>query len=189
MGQPVRSTVNLAVLSVVLDMPSHGYAVSARFEERFGRQFRSSAPHVYRSLGALELDGLVEASELPEAQVRGLTPLEKRRSCFWRTTPKGARRVGTWLDGSIPPDEARRELWIRLNALRPNDFAAMLRLFDHYEEAILASVGYVRAWADQSIVNQLAQEDREAYAEGQLRWLSGARQKVRHQAATCSRLP
>jgi DNA-binding PadR family transcriptional regulator len=189
MATPVRSTVNVAVLSVVLDTPSHGYDVCARFEDRFQGLFRSSAPHVYRSLGALEHAGHVRAAELPEAQGRGLTPLELRRKCFWLTTPQGARTVTTWLGASIPPDDARRELWIRLRAVRPGDHAAMLGLLDRYEEAILRSVGYVRALPEATLIEELAREDHEAFVEAQLRWLPGAREKLRERAARESDLP
>lgn len=183
MGDPARSTVNLAVLAVVLDAPGHGYDVGQRFEQVYGRLFGSSANHVYRSLESLRQTGLVEAAPLSEVEDGPFTPLELRRKSFWRSTADGVWAVSRWLEGAIPPEDARRELWVRLRAVRRDDFGAVLRLLDRYEEALLGSVGFVGPSSDQGVVEDLAREEHDAFVEGQMRWLDGARELVRKRAA------
>jgi DNA-binding PadR family transcriptional regulator len=188
MAAPARSTVNLAVLAVVLDMPGHGYDVGRRFEQLYGGLFGSSGNHVYRSLDSLQRKGMVEAAPHAAARVGDVTPLEMRRKSFWRATPEGARTISRWLAAPIPPEDARRELWIRLRAVRADDYDRILEVFDCYEEALLASVGFVRPAAEPSIIDVLAREDQEAFVEGQLRWLAGAREQVHQWKANSSRL-
>jgi DNA-binding PadR family transcriptional regulator len=181
MGTPARSTVNLAVLSVVLEMPGHGYDIGTRFVGRYGGLFNSTVPHVYKVLDLLEQKQLVEGSAHPDVALQGLKPSMRQPKRFYRVSPGGARVCRGWLTGPIPSHDARRELWIRLRSTRPRDFDTILQLLDHFEYAVLATAGHVAESPENpvSVVDTLAREDRETMVEAELRWLASARDHVR----------
>lgn len=189
MGTPVRSTVNLGVLSVVLDMPGHAYDVGTRFEERYRGLFNSTIPHVYKALDTLVEQQLVVGSEHPDGDVLGFKPSLRQPKRFYRASPDGAHTCRGWLDGAIPASDARREFWIRARSVRPGDPTAVLALLDRYEQAVLQSVGFVSGAGASALLDTLAREEQEAMVEGQLRWLALARTQVLHETAPTSRLP
>jgi DNA-binding PadR family transcriptional regulator len=164
------------VLSVVIERPGHGYDIGTRAASRYQGLYRLTVQHVYGNLRRLRTEGLIEPMDV---DLEG-RPLSRRHGpkTTYRATADGARGFRDWLAGPIAPDVARRELFPRLRALRPDDYRSMLRLLDRYEEAVLGSIGYVSARTPLTIVDELAREDHEASIEGQLRWSDGAREKL-----------
>ncbi len=67
-----RGSAELAILTVLLEEPLHGYEISKRIEEHTGGVLRFNLASLYPMLYRLEKRGWVKAS--------------------WRTTPSGRRR-------------------------------------------------------------------------------------------------
>jgi DNA-binding PadR family transcriptional regulator len=178
-----KSTVNDAVLAVVLGRQGYGYDLGTRFERYYGGLFRSQVQHIYKCLDRLEEQGKVESIDVVPAVPEGRRPSNRQPKCIYRGTPKGADANLTWLLGQIPSDEARRELWIRMCSVRAGDFAMMLQLLDRYEQAVLASIAFVIDPGRGSLLDEIAQEDHETTIEAQLRWIESAREKIHHQIA------
>jgi DNA-binding PadR family transcriptional regulator len=175
MGESVtRSTVDMAVLSVVLERPAHGYDIGVRFVSRYHPLYRTTVQNVYTNLKRLRQVGFIEPIDLEgEPASHG----QVRKATF-RATAEGARSFRGWLTSPIPPETARRELFARLRALRPDNYQAMLTLLDRYEAAVLSSIGFASGAQPLTIVDELAREDHEAALEGALRWSVAAREKL-----------
>jgi DNA-binding PadR family transcriptional regulator len=172
----------MAVLTVLLDQPGHGYDVGLRAVSRFSPPYRLTVQHVYGNLRRLRRMGFIEPIDLDE--VPDLKHPE--RGATFKATADGARGFRGWLGssfrdwfgGPVRPEIVRRELFTRLRALRVDDYGAMLRLFDLFEDAMLRSIGYVARGEPLTIVDDLAREDHEAEIGGALVWVAGAREKV-----------
>ena len=177
-GMPARSTVNLAVLSVVLELPGHGYDIGTRFVGRFGGLFDSKIPHVYKVLDQLEGQELVVASPYPDLSAEGFKPSLRQPKLFYRASSGGAHLCRDWLTGPIPPSAARREVWIRLRATPPTDYRTILRVLESFEKAVVATAGRVARDDPPSLIDVLALEDCETMVEAELRWSASARERV-----------
>jgi DNA-binding PadR family transcriptional regulator len=172
----MRSTVDMAVLSVVIERPGHGYDIGMRFVSRYHPLYRTTVQNVYTNLKRLKAAGFIEPIDL---DIDDSQPSQRQiRKATFRATGAGARNFRGWLSSPIPSDTAHRELFARLRALRPDDYRSMLRLLDRYEAAVLASIGFISAAEPLTIVDDLAREDHEASIESALRWSAGAREKL-----------
>jgi len=169
-----RSTLDMAVLSVVIECPGHGYDIGVRFASRYYPLYRTTIQNVYTNLRRLREAGFIEPIDLDD-EPRAHGPIRKES---FRATAAGARNFRGWLTSPIPSETARRELFTRLRALRPDDYRAMLRLLDRYEEAVLSSISFISRGEPLTVVDDLAREDHEAAIEGALRWSAGARDKL-----------
>ncbi|HZV75789.1 MAG TPA: PadR family transcriptional regulator [Conexibacter sp.] len=166
----------MAVLSVVIERPGHGYDIGVRFVSRYHPLYRTTIQNVYTNLRRLRRAGFIEPVDV-DIEEGAPAPRESRGSSF-RATADGARGFRGWLASSIPSDSPRRELFVRLRALRPDDYASMLRLLDRYEEAVLGSIGFISGAQPLTVIDALAREDHEASIEGALRWSAGARERL-----------
>jgi len=175
-GSVAASSLDMAVLSVVIERPGHGYDIGTRAAARYQGLYRLTVQHVYGNLRRLRSEGFIEPMDV-DLDGRPLPQLGGPKATY-RATANGARGFRDWLAGPILPDAARRELFTRLRALRPDDYRSMLRLLDRYEEAVLGMMGYVAVGTPATIVDELAREEKEASIEGQLRWSDGAREKL-----------
>lgn len=169
----MRSTVDMAVLSVVIERPGHGYDIGMRFVSRYRPLYRTTVQNVYTNLRRLEAAGFIEPIDPDDHQ-----PSRQVRKETFRATGDGARNFRGWLRSPIPSETAHRELFVRLRALRPDDYRSMLRLLDQYETAVLGSIGFICAAEPPTVVDDLAREDLEASIESALRWSAGAREKL-----------
>jgi len=183
-----KSTVNDAVLAVVLGRQGYGYDLGTRFERYYGGLFRSQVQHIYKCLDRLEEQGKVESIDVGPEVPGGLRRSNRQPKCIYRGTPEGAEANRIWLFGPIPPDQARRELWIRMRSVRTGDFAMMLQLLDRFEQAVLGSIAFVIDPRGGSLLDEMAQEDHETTIESQLRWIESAREKIHHHIALQARL-
>jgi DNA-binding PadR family transcriptional regulator len=175
-GLVTRSTVDMAVLSVVIERPGHGYDIAVRVVSRFSPVYRTRVQNVYTNLKRLRAGGLVEpmACDLDESPDLHAQP----RGATLRATAAGARTFREWLATPIPPHEARRELFTRLRALREDDYGTMLLLIHRYRDAVLGSLGFASIGVPLTVVDDLAREDHEASIEAQLRWADAAQEKL-----------
>jgi PadR family transcriptional regulator AphA len=120
---PDLSVTEWAVLAVVAERPTHGFAIAKALapEADLGRIWTVSRPLVYRALTSLERDGMVESLEV-EAGNRGpaRTPI--------RATPVGEAAVEAWLETPVEHvRDLRTQLLLRLCLLdrRGRDPAAL----------------------------------------------------------------
>lgn len=185
-ARALRSTVNTAVLCLVLQRPGNGYEIGRRFVSRYGAFFRSSQRHIYSSLERLELQGLVEAT----SRAGGEDLVEEGPG--YRATASGARAYKAWLAGefddpyaytgawiaTVDPGEVRRELLVRWISIRAEDHQSMFELLGRYEEIVLRMTTRPPIALD-SIADELALDERELAIQSLLRWITLARERLR----------
>jgi DNA-binding PadR family transcriptional regulator len=167
----VRSSVNAAVLSLVIERPSYGGEIGRRFEERYDGLFDSRPQHMYKALDDLEEDGLIEP--WPVEDEHGI------ERDGYRATAKGARAYQAWLRARIRPSKrVREEILIRFASTRPEDTETVEYLLDRYQEAVmmLAAVPRIRT---ESLVVRALDKERQTMVEGTLRWIAWARDELR----------
>lgn len=107
------TTAGFGVLGVVAEAPTHGFAVAAAFATGgpLGRVWRVPRPVVYRELGRLTEDALVEASGV---ETGGPGP----DRTIVRATAVGRARLEDWLhEPVLRPRDARSELLLKLALL------------------------------------------------------------------------
>jgi DNA-binding PadR family transcriptional regulator len=179
----VRSTVNWAVLGLVIEKPSYGYELSQRFERRFGELLRAGTSHIYAALNSLEKERLIEP--MPSEQGS-----EKRRQpkIHYRATAAGARAYRGWLGRRMRDDSQRVELLGRLLSTGSLDVRAMLTLVERYERECLEEASriaipepdepaYLGPTAH-TLAERLVAEERRIALHAQLMWVEYARREI-----------
>lgn len=179
----MRSTVNWAVLGLVIEKPSYGYELSQRFERRFGEVLRVGTSHIYAALNSLEKEALIEP--MPSEQGSG-----KRRQpkIHYRATAAGARAYRGWLGQRMRDDSQRVELLGRLLSTGSLDPRAMLALVDRYERECLEEASRIAiprrdepggaGDAAHALAERLVAEERRLALHGQLMWVEFARREI-----------
>jgi PadR family transcriptional regulator AphA len=135
---PDLSVTEWAVLALVAEQPTHGFAVSKELgpDGDLGRIWTVPRPLVYRALAVLEHDGLVEPAG-EEAGTRG--PARTRL----RATRRGRAAVDRWLRTPVEHvRDLRTQLLLRLRLLdrRGGDMRALADAQLHCLRPILASL-------------------------------------------------
>jgi PadR family transcriptional regulator len=172
----VRSAVNAAVLSLLIEQPSYGGEIGRRFEERYDGLLDSRPQHMYNALEDLESDGLIES--FPVEDERG-TPRDG-----YRATAEGARAYQRWLRARIRISKnTREEVLIRFASTRLEDLETAEYLLDCYEQAVLALAAGRPTRADNAVDRALDRE-RRTLADAKLRWIAWARDDLRTRAST-----
>lgn len=175
----MRSAVNAAVLSLVIERPSYGGEIGRRFESRFEGMLAPRQQHIYRALQRLEEDGLIEP-----------IPLEGEDGSVrqgWRATAAGARSYRAWLREPVPlGDDALTQLRIRLASTRADDLETARHLVDEYERAALA-LARRRPPRSDSLIERALDEERRVAADAALRWVAWLRDELRKREAEATR--
>jgi DNA-binding PadR family transcriptional regulator len=180
----VRSTVNWAVLGLVIEKPSYGYELSQRFERRFGGLLRVGTSHIYAALNSLEKEALIEPMPIEQGP-------EKRRQpkIHYRATAAGARAYCGWLGQRMRDDSHRVELLGRLLSSGSLDARAMLAVVERYERECLEEASRIAMprrdqpasggqAAAQALAERLVAEERRLALHGQLLWAQYARREI-----------
>jgi len=108
------STTEYAVLGVLAEQPSHGFALSKTLGRRgtIGRVFTVHRPLVYRALDRLVAAGLAE----PVHAEKGKAGPQR---VIHRITPEGTRRLNRWLNEPVLHiRDIRIEFLLKLALLR-----------------------------------------------------------------------
>ena len=167
----MRSAVNAAVLSLVIEQPSYGGEIGRRFEERYDGLLASRPQHVYEALKQLRLQGLIEPITI-EAE-------DGSSHDGYRATANGARAYRGWLRASVPlSKDAPLEIMIRIASTRPDDVATAEFLLDAYEQAVLATTSR-RPVRSESIIDRGVDEARRVVVGARLRWIRWMRDEMR----------
>jgi len=182
-GRGLRSTVNAAVLALVIARPSTAYEVGRRFVEQYSSLFASSQRNVYTALERLEAQRLIERfAVVPPAAEPGAVA-----RVHLRATAAGARAYRAWLasplEGGAPygrqmdPGVPRRDVLIRLQAVRDDDHAAIGAILNAYEQVLLRELRQPGA-EESSLVTALLADERALAVQGQLQWVAMARERL-----------
>lgn len=178
-GAKLRPSAKLAVLGLVLQRPSWGYELVARFDRAFAEQpwpWRVTPQAIYGGLNDLEAAELIERIE-PEGEPRTLSAQRNARQ-HYRGTAGGARAMREWLAAPMLSNPSREELLIRLHFGGADDagLREMLRL--HAGECLeeLERIGAVVAL---SRPERLVKEDRRLAVQARLTWIEFALAELR----------
>lgn len=108
----MKTTVNLAVLALVIERPSYGYELSKRLGERFGGLLAVSRSHVYGALDALQRGGLIEPLPPPATVEPARQP-----KVHYRATAAGERAIDEWIVAELDEHARRARLLGAIAAL------------------------------------------------------------------------
>ena len=174
---PMHSSVNWALLGLIIERPSYAYELAKRFERTYdGAIALSSVSHVYTALANLRERALVEEISDPAPE-----PRSKRR---YRASGLGHEEHTRWLIGQVA-DERRRQrvLSVQIGALA-RDPTRAIAVLDEYERACLAEIGAAAgAGAEEGpgvarLVARLAGEETRLSVAAKLRWAQYARMQL-----------
>jgi DNA-binding PadR family transcriptional regulator len=127
---PMRSSVQWALLGLVIERPSYGYELARRLERQFDGLLGLSSPsYVYTSLKALESKGLVEAVE-----GQGGARQPKPR---YRATAEGIRRFQEWFAERIREDSRRSQIFARQLAVFAHEPQLGLELIERVRQVCM----------------------------------------------------
>lgn len=119
----MTSSVNWALLGLVIERPSYGLELYNRFERVYADVLPvSSESHIYSALDALSSRGMVEP-------VPG-TEIGRQPKLHYQATVFGLRSYEDWLVAQVDAERRRQELWVR-----------QLAIFAHHPDAALHVVG------------------------------------------------
>ncbi len=180
---PMHSSVNWALLGLIIERPSYAYELARRFERTYdGAITLSSVSHVYTALANLRERGLVE-----EVRISGPEPRAKRR---YRASALGEEEHARWLIGGVAEERKRqRVLSVQLGALAQDPQRAMAVL-DNYEQACMAEIAAASAGGAEEqgpgvtrLVARLAGEETRLSVAAKLKWAHYARAQLAALAA------
>lgn len=173
----MKAGTTYAVLGLLLERPSYGYELLARFRRAFEVVAWQLTPQgLYASLDRLERDGLIEPVDAP--------PLASRRQprTPYRVTPAGSGALERFLAEPVGADPSRAELLVRLHCVAARDGTALPRMLDDYEASCLDELGRlggaVQAAAGDALLDRLALEERRLGVQARLRWIRFARREL-----------
>lgn len=127
-----------AVLGLLVEGPSYGYELANRLERQLGPSWTINRTTVYRTLRALEAEGLLFAE--PGLGVDG-----RSDSVVFHATSRAEPAFVRWLEGSPPLQEARVQLQAKMVAARAEDLPRLLVGLDRYERALFAREAEIEA--------------------------------------------
>lgn len=179
---PMRSTVNWALLGLIIERPSYAYDLAQRFERRYGTVLSlSNIGHVYTALGALESRNLVE--EIPGTR-EGRQPRPR-----YRASETGVREYGRWLATQAGEDRKRSQMFVLALAALTGRPEQLLEVISDYEQTWLAygagtHIERTEAGDDESLdalaalLRRLTDEESRLAVGAKLAWIEYARQEL-----------
>jgi DNA-binding PadR family transcriptional regulator len=174
---PMHSSVNWALLGLVIERPSYAYELAHRFERNYdGALALSSVSHIYTALGTLRERGLIEEASGDPGASRS-----RRR---YRATPRGLSQHAEWLVGQVLEERRRQRVVVaQLGALAREPQRA-LAVLDAYEQACLkemsatAPPGVDEGPGTTRLVARLTSEEARLGVAARLRWVQYARSQL-----------
>lgn len=172
----MRSTVNLAVLGLVIERPSYGYELSQRFGSRFGGLLEVGRSHIYAALDSLQRDGLIEPlPPSPDEQPR-------QRKVHYRATPDGASAYRAGVAEQLHENGRQARTLARLAAIggsRTETIGLLVDGYEREEEAAASGDDDGGAGSDaELLVTRLLREERRVMREAQRAWATFARAEL-----------
>jgi DNA-binding PadR family transcriptional regulator len=119
-----------ALLGLVLERPSHGGELANRLDVRLGGTWRVDSNDIYRLLGNLEEEGLIEARE---------QPLDRRLGTriVYHPTALTSTALTRWIETLLPRETFRLGLHAKLAVAREQDVPGLrTALAQHRRECL-----------------------------------------------------
>jgi DNA-binding PadR family transcriptional regulator len=177
----MRSSVNWALLGLVIQRPSYGYELVQRFERTFEDALELSSPsQVYTALDNLARRGLIEEVAPP-----GERDPARQPKPHYRATQAGVDGYCDWLLSQIGDERRRYRLLAQLLALLGRNVA--LEIVNRCEQACLkeasALLGAPATRVETSdvqhaLVERLIAEEDRLRLGARLDWLRYARREI-----------
>lgn len=170
----MKASAKYAVLGLLLERPSYGHELLARFREAFGGNgWAVSAQALYGALDRLERDRLIE----PAGAERGASRRQPRRP--YVATAAGAAELRRFLDAPMGAEPTRAELLVRLRCAGGHDAGALARMLDAHELACRDELRRIAGGArPAALAELLAREQRRLGVEARLAWVAYARRQL-----------
>lgn len=180
----MHSSVNWALLALVIERPSYPYELAQRFDYAYaGVLSLSSVSHVYTALAALKSRSLIEeVAGRQEAQ-----PKTRQPKTRYRATARGIEGYLQWLVAQVGKDRRHQQLLVvQLAALRRSP-QTMLAVIDAYERACLSEAnrlpiargrGAAADGTSELLARLIAEENRLAVG-AKLAWIEYARRELK----------
>jgi DNA-binding PadR family transcriptional regulator len=134
-GRFMRSIVNCAVLTLVIEKSSYGAEIGHRFQQRYGDYLRSRPNQIYNPLDALVRDGFIEVLPADEARSRGSVRQPRK---VYGVTPAGREEHAAWLEAPLTDtasqSEIEVEIAVRLLSISRDDPTEADRVLDLYHD-------------------------------------------------------
>jgi DNA-binding PadR family transcriptional regulator len=128
----MRSSVNWAVLGLLIERPGHGYDLFQRFDDTYAGAIELSTPsQIYGALNALERRSLIE--QLPATDAASEAPRQPKP--HYRATPKGLRAYEDFMMTYSPRSADAPGVFARMVA--GFDPVKALAVVERYEQACL----------------------------------------------------
>jgi DNA-binding PadR family transcriptional regulator len=175
----MQSSVNWALLGLVIERPSYAYELAQRFERTYGSVLSlSSVSHIYTALQALVGRSLIE--ELPGTRV-GRQPKPR-----YRATAEGLEGYGHWLVAQVGEDRRRQGLFVLALATFTQNPRAALEVLARYEQACLAEAAktqvlppvHSRCESAFGLPARLVNEENRLTLGAKLEWVRYARREL-----------
>ncbi len=173
-------STRLAVLGLLLERPSWGYELVARFERTFGQEpweWRVTPQAIYSALRKLEETELVEPIDGEDGE-RWLDSKQRQMRQSYRVTGDGARSIREWLALPMSSDPSQEELLIRLYFGDASD-EALRTLLRRHAEVCLVELERIAASRPKTRRQRLVKEDRRLAVQGRLSWIDYALAELR----------
>lgn len=175
---PMHSTVNWALLGLVIERPSYAYELAHRFERTYeGALSLSSVSHVYTALATLRERGLVQEA----TGEQGSAPRSRRR---YKATALGLSGHARWLVEQVSEERRRQRLIVQQLGALARSPARALDALDAYERACLTEAAAATpAGGEQGpgttrLVARLIGEETRLAIAARLEWVQYARTQL-----------
>jgi DNA-binding PadR family transcriptional regulator len=121
------------VLALVIERPSYGYELAARYERRFAAFLPLGAGSVYSSLDKLERYEMIAQHSIELRATRGA----RGKRAYYEATLKGVNEHAAWLRSPIKDERWKTELLARIATATSIGTAGLRELVDDYEQHAL----------------------------------------------------
>jgi DNA-binding PadR family transcriptional regulator len=175
----LRSSVQAAVLGLLVERPGYGYQLAQRFEERVGSAWELTASQIYAALDRLETGGLIEP--VPDEENASTTP--RQRKVMYRPTEAAPAAFEAWLKGPVRCEPIRAELHVKIATAAPEHATLLLDVLDEHERACMERIEEYRAseppprvW--RAVTSHVVREATLAHLQADLDWMKRARMTI-----------
>jgi DNA-binding PadR family transcriptional regulator len=180
----MHSSVNWALLGLVIERPSYAYELAQRFDDVYaGVLSLSSVSHVYTALAALKSRSLIE--DVP--RTAGAQAKARQPKTRYRATTSGIEGYLEWLVAQVGEDRRHQQLLVvQLAALRRSP-QTVLAVVDAYERACLSHAHRLPVARDgaaghdgtSELLARLVAEEHRLAVGAKLAWIEYARRELK----------
>ncbi len=165
------------ILALLSDNPAHGYELKGGVEASRGR---ISPPlnigQIYTTLGRLERDELVEASDVDQAG--------RPNKRVYRITDAGRKALESWIGQASTETRLKDDFFQKLMLVASLGIADPLELLDRQRAEYLRSLREVQRLASEAagdLPSELLAEGASLHLQADLKWLDLCEQRIREE--------